>query len=75
MKSLGIIGMVQETLKLLSIETLVFEWPKDCFACGLFARRTRLFELHFLYNMLQGDRLNPCSSLVNQLPSPATSSA
>jgi len=49
-------------------------------ACGLFARDdslnvSHLSELYFLYSILQGNQLDPGSSLVNQLHSAATSSA
>ena len=49
-------------------------------ACGLFPREDNLnvpylSELYFLYNILQGDRLDPGSSFVNQLHNTATSSA
>jgi len=48
-------------------------------ACGLFAREdtlkvARLFELYFLYSMLQGDYLHPGSVLFSQLHSAAISS-
>jgi len=49
-------------------------------ACGLFTRHdslnvSSLFELHFLYSRLQGDRLDAGSSLVYQLHGATTSSA
>jgi len=52
---------------------------KRLLACGLFSREDSLnvprqSELHVLYSMLQGDRLDPGSSLVNQLYREATSS-